>query len=673
MVTTDTNNDNLNESLQGDATSDSPPLQRTSRRAATYIHPVTGVKETKFTRGWANALLQYEHIQEIRKLTSGHANKDGLIDYIQRDTSNDEKRGMDRYINKMLLTQYGIKRGLELFEQEGIDAVLKELRQMHNLEVVEPLYPTTVTKEMRQRALNYLMFLKRKKSGEVKGRGCADGRKQRLYVAKEDAAAPTVATPALFISCLQDAIERRVVVTLDVPGAFLQTKQPDDDEVIICFEGPMVNALVRIDPELYSDKIQIVRNGKKVLYAKAKKAIYGTVRAAYLFWLDIIGHFKSWGFEQNPYDQCTVNRMFGKDQCTIQWHVDDLKISCRNGKVVDKIISKLNAIYGKTSPLTITRGNQHEYLGMSINYSEPDKVIFTMYDYVNEIIASLPKEMIGTAISPAGSHLFKVNTENATMLDDETKERFHHYTAQLLFLAKRARPDLQTAVAFLCTRVHQPDQDDLNKLTRVLKYLQFTPHLPLILGSDGKGNIYWSVDAAFAVHSDMRGHTGAHMTMGQGTVVSMSSKQKINTRSSTEAELVGVDQPLPLILWSRLFSTAQGMKIDDNILYQDNESAIRMEKNGKASCTKRTKHIEIRYFYITDKVKAGEINIEYCPTKEMIGDYFTKPLAGSLFKKFRNCILGINDGDMGNYRRWYRKATDELNRKEQDILNKTSR
>ena len=144
----------------------------------------------------------------------------------------------------------------------------------------------------------------------------------------------------------------------------------------------------------------------------------------------------------------------------------------------------------------------------------------------------------------------------------------------------------------------------------------------------------------------------------------------MNTRSSTEAELVGVDQPLPLILWSRLFCTAQGMKIDDNILYQDNESAIRMETNGKASCTKRTKHIEIRYFYITDKVKSGEVTIEHCPTKEMIGDYFTKPLAGALFKKFRNIILGVNEGDMPKYRKAYLKSTEYRKKKELAIADK---
>ena len=81
-----------------------------------------------------------------------------------------------------------------------------------------------------------------------------------------------------------------------------------------------------------------------------------------------------------------------------------------------------------------------------------------------------------------------------------------------------------------------------------------------------------------------------------------------------------------------------------------------MENNGKAPCTKRTKHINIRYFYITDKVKSGEITIKYCPTKEITADYFAKPLAGALFKKFRDVILSINDGDIPIYQNANPKA-----------------
>ena len=81
--------------------------------------------------------------------------------------------------------------------------------------------------------------------------------------------------------------------------------------------------------------------------------------------------------------------------------------------------------------------------------------------------------------------------------------------------------------------------------------------------------------------------------------------------------------------------------MDDNILYQDNKSSILLEKNGKASSGKRTKHINIRYFFITDRVKKGDVSVVWCPTEDMIAYYATKLLQGSLFNKFRDQIMGV--------------------------------
>ena len=113
----------------------------------------------------------------------------------------------------------------------------------------------------------------------------------------------------------------------------------------------------------------------------------------------------------------------------------------------------------------------------------------------------------------------------------------------------------------------------------MIKYLQLHPQLPLIIGSGGKGNLYWLADAAFAVLNDIQGHTCIHMPLGQGTVVGISTKQKMNTESSTEVDLVGINELLPKILWARLFALAQNTITVDSILYQDNISAIQMEQN----------------------------------------------------------------------------------------------
>jgi len=152
----------------------------------------------------------------------------------------------------------------------------------------------------------------------------------------------------------------------------------------------------------------------------------------------------------------------------------------------------------------------------------------------------------------------------------------------------------------------------------------------------------WMVDASFAVHDDFKSHTGAVMKFGEnpGAVQSLSRKQKLNTRSSTEAELVGVDDASVMILWTKLFLESQGYHVEKNIIYQDNKSAILLEENGKKSSGKRTRALNIRYFFMTDQIQKKNATIEYCPTDSMTGDYMTKPLQGTKFRIFRKEIMG---------------------------------
>jgi len=130
------------------------------------------------------------------------------------------------------------------------------------------------------------------------------------------------------------------------------------------------------------------------------------------------------------------------------------------------------------------------------------------------------------------------------------------------------------------------------------------------------------------------------MTYGGGAIQSMSRKQKLNTRSSTEAELVGADDAATMILWTKLFLEKQGYDINESIIYQDNKSTILLETNTRKSAGKRSRALNIRYFFITDQVKRGNAQIEYCPMELMVGDLLTKPLQGAKFIQFRDIILG---------------------------------
>ena len=131
------------------------------------------------------------------------------------------------------------------------------------------------------------------------------------------------------------------------------------------------------------------------------------------------------------------------------------------------------------------------------------------------MLENIPEDMKGESSTPAAHHLFDI-AEDATKLSQADADLFHHFVAQLLYLSKRARPDIQLSVSFICTIVRVPDTDDCNNLARLMKYIQLTIGLPLILSIDKSGNIKWYVDSSFAVHKDMRSQTGGFMTMGTG-------------------------------------------------------------------------------------------------------------------------------------------------------------
>ena len=156
------------------------------------------------------------------------------------------------------------------------------------------------------------------------------------------------------------------------------------------------------------------------------------------------------------------------------------------------------------------------------------------------------------------------------------------------------------------------------------------------------GTLTWWVDASYAVHDDMHGHTGGTLSAGTWSMYSTSNKQKLVSRSSTEAELIGVYDVMPQLTWVANFLWAQDMDLKCVILKQDNMSSILLEKNGQASSSKCTKHIAIQYFYIKERVDSKEVDIEYCPTEEMVADFSTKPLQGNLSWKLHDQIMRLD-------------------------------
>ena len=149
------------------------------------------------------------------------------------------------------------------------------------------------------------------------------------------------------------------------------------------------------------------------------------------------------------------------------------------------------------------------------------------------------------------------------------------------------------------------------------------------------------MDASYGVHMKGHSHTGAVLKYGDATLGVKSSKQKIVTKSSCESEVVAASDETGLLIHVNEFLRIQGYEAEmesPGVLFQDNQSAIKLEVNGKSS-SNRTKHISIRNFWLKDKVSQGDIVIEYLPSEDMIADLLTKPLQGELFFKFRKQIM----------------------------------
>ena len=151
------------------------------------------------------------------------------------------------------------------------------------------------------------------------------------------------------------------------------------------------------------------------------------------------------------------------------------------------------------------------------------------------------------------------------------------------------------------------------------------------------------------------------LPFGREAVFSLLNKQKVNVTSSTVGEIISVDDVMNFVIWVRLFikqqlvnlpveSDIKKMGAKSSVLQQDNISSIRLETNVKRSSTKRTRHINMRYFYITDKIRSGDVVNVYHPTGELVGDYLNKSLNGTPFKNHRNTIMGVDDESIEDYK-----------------------
>jgi hypothetical protein len=213
------------------------------------------------------------------------------------------------------------------------------------------------------------MFLKEKRDGTIKGRACADRRKQMEKDGPGAAPPPTVTLESVLITSTIKAFENREVAVVDIPGAYLSADM--DEEVIMLLRRRLAELMLKTAPNIYRKYTTVDSNNQPVLYVKLKKALYGCLRSALLFYLKFVGDINSQGFGLNPYGPRVASKMINDKQFTMVWHVDDIKMSHEEEKEITRMITWLKSIYG--DDMRVSRGCVHDYLGMTLDFTQNKK------------------------------------------------------------------------------------------------------------------------------------------------------------------------------------------------------------------------------------------------------------------------------------------------------------
>lgn len=547
----------------------------------------------------------------------GENKKEYIVPYNLRERRSTWK---DRYIN--VVANISLSEAIRNGGEPAMSAIMKELQQMYDKEVFHPVIYDSLSEYEKQRIIMSFMFLKLKSNGVVKARLVADGSGQ--LSSDYPKSSPTVSLEVLMLSIALDIIEQRHVVTMDIEGAYLHAKMPV--KVIMKLDRRL-SAIYTVMHEEYEEYLH-----KNNLYVELDKALYGCIESARLFYEHMSGALIDLGFTRSKLDPCLfIKNIDGVILCVII-HVDDLKVSSSVVANIHQLYEQLENAYTRINMEDhIETGN--EYLGFRIQYAT-GVAYLSMNNHIDDVIDEMEGHLNQnySISSPGDIWIFKQSEidEDNDLLPQNLKRKFHRIVAKLLFVSKRVRPDLLLVISYLSTRVSEPTCYDWLKLVRCVRYLRNTRKLCLIL-KPSELKIIAYIDASFNSYGNGIGQSGSVITIGDAPISFRSTKQKIVTKSSAEAELYALAEEGSRVIGMKNIMNELGYDIGPALIYTDSKSAIAMLENGRP-ISNRSKHINLRYFFLHDRIKSGEVDIKFIPSEQMKADFLTKPLVGREFK-----------------------------------------
>jgi hypothetical protein len=517
----------------------------------------------------------------------------------------------------------------------AITAIVKELTQLFKLDVMHTINFTDIPQQYRNQIIQSILFITDKYLADgtfdkTKARLAARGDQQINNLFTDSISSPTVNSLSINV-ILSVAVKHKCFIKVsDVPGAFLHAQLQDGDNIYMKLPKEAEDIWCTITNQTKAD----IKHHDRGIYVKLNKALYGLKQSSALWYQVLKTFFESQGFTTSKYDPCVFFKRDNRDFIYCLVHVDDILQVSTSIEMINQFNLELEGEYGK---LATKEGQQISLLNMNIQIRyDLGYISVDQNNYVNNLLTEYKIGPSMTSNYPSNDRFFRQSESLSKPIESR---RYLSLLMSLMYVAIRTRPDILKEVTFLATHISNPTDDDWNKLLKILYYLNKYPNKSLYFRANQDNQLVIYCDASFGLHDDTAGHTGIIIKLYGNTILIKSLKQKIITKSSTESELVALDESITYVPWItgllEELTITYSMPI---IVFQDNQSTIIMGNTGHGNF-RRTKHIKNRYFWVKQFVDDGTITLRYINTNNMLADVLTKPTTGQKFFQAISAIL----------------------------------
>jgi hypothetical protein len=527
-----------------------------------------------------------------------------------------------------------VKSAMSRYPEAATLAMTAEIRQFVVKKVGIPSTYAVVNSSSNAQIIPVHLFLTEKfhpdgRFNKIKARCVINGARQDrdLY---PDVSSPTVCLPSLLMVLSIAAFHDMDITTTDVVGAFLGAPLHSPHSIFAKFPPNLAAIYVQQHHSVYGNSIESFLLSDGSLLLELKMAMYGLIEAAKMFYLSLISTLTAVGYVVSAHDRCVLYKHDSSSISILCIHVDDILQVTSSPALKEELQVCLRRQYSDTSTES---GDLQFYLGMQITRDRVSRSItLTNPKFVTDILAAHPPPRI---FHTPASHDILSPSPSSPPAD---KSSFASQLMKLMYLATRSRPDLLLACSLLATKLQSPSTNDFTLLARVYGYVKHTQLLGLRLQPTSLHLHLWA-DASYGTHIDLKSHGGHCLGFPGAMFLFKSGKQRITVDNTCYAELVQANEAIKdatpcLGLLLQLFPTSCKFIT----LYQDNQSSIILATRG-SGFSGRSRHVNIRYFMITEAISDGRIKVSYLPTDQMIADIFTKPLTGTSFFHLRALLL----------------------------------